>query len=169
MTGATRDVSPGPIVDRRFEEIETGSISTAGPITVTAREIIAFARRYDPLPMHVDDDAGQATVHDSLIASGVLTVALKQRLIMSIERNIAIIGAATIENQKFLCPVRPGDALILHQTCVSKRTSRSRRDRGLVTWDFRLTNQRGEEVFSSRDIVMIRRKSPEPDDEGTAS
>ena len=152
------DVELGPVVEVFLEDIELGRVRDAGPITVTADEIISFAERYDPLPMHVSDAGGQATVHDSLIASGVLTIALKQRMIMSIDRNAAIIGAAKIEDQNFLKPVRGGDELSMRQECVGKRESRTRSDRGLVTWEFVLTNQRGEAVFSSRDIVMVKRR-----------
>ena len=77
---------------------------------------------------------------------------------MSIERNTAIIGAAKIEDQNFLKPVRDGDELSMRQECLSKRISKSRSDRGLVTWEFALTNQQGDCVFSSRDIVMVRRR-----------
>ena len=153
-----KDVEPGPVVELFLEDIDVGRVREAGPITVTADEIVTFATRYDPLPMHISDEGGEATVHDSLIASGVLTIALKQRMIMSIERNTAIIGAAKIEEQNFLKPVRGGDELSVRQECIGKRDSKTRSDRGLVIWDFLVTNQRGEAVFSSRDIVMVRRR-----------
>lgn len=153
-----RDVTPGPVVERFLDDYREGDIQEAGPISVTAEEIIQFAKRYDPLPMHLSAAGGQDTVHASLISSGVLTIALKQRLIMSIERNTAIIGAVRIDNQQFLKPVRPGDDLSMHQVCTGMRRSRSRPDRGLLTWAFTLTNQKGEIVFSSDDTVMVRRK-----------
>lgn len=153
---ALRDVEPGPVVERFLDDYRKGEVQDAGPLSVTAREIIEFAARYDPLPMHVSTADGKASVHDSLISSGVLTIALKQRLIMSIERNTAIIGAVRIDNQQFLKPVRPGDELSMHQVCTGARESASRPDRGLVFWTFELTNQRGEVVFSSDDTVMVR-------------
>ena len=157
-THYAKDVEPGPVVELFLEDLELGRVSEAGPITVTREEIISFAERYDPLPMHISDEDGKATVHDSLIASGVLTIALKQRLIMSIERNTAIIGAAKIEDQNFLKPVRAGDELSIRQECVERRDSRTKRDRGLAVWVFSMSNQLGERVFSSRDVVMIRRR-----------
>ena len=160
---AILDVMLGPVVERFLEDIEIGEVDKTGPITVTAEEIISFAEKYDPLPMHISENEGRATIHSSLIASGVLTIALKQRMIMSIERNAAIIGAAKVEKITFHKPVRPGDDLKMRRTCLNKRESRSRLDRGLVTWDFQITNQKGEEVLSSRDIIMIRRKATEPD------
>lgn len=157
-SNTVHDVEPGPVVEIFLEDIEVGRVREAGPITVTAEEIVGFCDRYDPLPMHVSDAGGKATVHDSMIASGVLTIALKQRLIMSIERNTAIIGAAHIDDLNFLRPVRAGDELFVRQVCADKRESASRSDRGLVTWDFEMRNQRGEAVFTSRDLVMVRRR-----------
>ncbi len=158
MTKDIKDVAPGPVVEHFFEDIEVGEVRTAGPVTVTVEEILSFARRYDPLPMHTSDAGGRETPHDSMISSGVLTVALKQRMIMSIERNKALIGAARIEEQNFLRPVRPGDELSICQECVDKRESRSKPDRGLVTWAFEVTNQNGDVVLNSRDQVMVRRR-----------
>lgn len=152
------DVAYGPVVERFLEDIEIGELQEAGPITVTAEEIVSFAERYDPLPMHISDEGGQATVHDSLIGSGVLTIALKQRLIMSIERNSAIIGAARIDDLNFLRPVRAGDELSMRQRCIDKRDSKSRTDRGLVTWEFEIFNQTGENVLTSRDTIVLRRR-----------
>tara|TARA_E500000331_G_C16804115_1_gene517904 strand:+ start:53 stop:553 length:501 start_codon:yes stop_codon:yes gene_type:complete len=150
------DVEAGPVVERFLDDYREGEIQDAGPITVTAREIIEFAENYDPLPMHINVVDGEATVHDSLISSGVLTIALKQRLIMSIERNSAIIGAVRIDNQQFLKPVRPGDELSMHQVCTGTRKSVSRPDRGLTFWKFELSNQMGEIVLASDDTVMVR-------------
>ena len=158
MTDQIRDVVPGPVVQRWFEDIEVGLVRTAGPVTVTAEEIVRFAERYDPLPMHVSEAAGAETEHRGMIASGVLTIAIKQRMIMSIERNTAIIGAVRLDDLNFLLPVRPGDELSLRQECVSKRESRSRPDRGLVAWQFDVTNQDGALVMTSRDHVMTRRR-----------
>lgn len=152
------DVAHGPVVERYLEDYAEGETQRAGPITVLAEEIISFAERYDPLPMHLTMKDGQATIHDSLIASGVLTIALKQRMIMSVERNSAIIGAVRIDEQQFLKPVRPGDELSMYQICTGTRPSKSRPDRGLAFWDFELTNQIGEVVFSSKDTVMVRRR-----------
>ncbi len=158
MTRNIKDVEPGRVVEHFFEDIKVGEVRTAGPITVTAEEILAFARRYDPLPMHTSTAGGRETPHESMISSGVLTIALKQRMIMSIERNTALIGAARIEEQNFLRPVRPGDELSIRQECVDKRESRSKPDRGLVTWAVEVINQSDAVVLNSRDQVMVRRR-----------
>ena len=88
----------------------------------------------------------------------MLTIALKQRLIMSIERNSEIIGAARIDDLNFLRPVRAGDELSMRQVCTANRESKSRPDRGLVTLEYEIFNQNGENVLTSRDTIMMRRR-----------
>ena len=40
-----------------FEETEVGETRKAGPYLVTKSEIIQFAKQYDPVPRHVDEEA----------------------------------------------------------------------------------------------------------------
>ena len=37
-----------------FEDFRVGEVYVFGPVTVQEDDIIAFARRYDPQPMHLD-------------------------------------------------------------------------------------------------------------------
>ena len=37
-----------------FEDYPVGAVFAGGPIVVTEQEILDFARRHDPQPMHVD-------------------------------------------------------------------------------------------------------------------
>ena len=40
-----------------FEEIEVGASRKAGPYLVSKNEIVQFAKQYDPVPRHIDEDA----------------------------------------------------------------------------------------------------------------
>ena len=42
-----------------FEELEIGTRSTAGPYVVSRDEIIQFAKKYDPVPRHLDEEAAR--------------------------------------------------------------------------------------------------------------
>ena len=46
--------------ERYFEDYRPGLIVTAGPVIVSEAEILDFARRYDPQPMHTDPASAQA-------------------------------------------------------------------------------------------------------------
>ena len=42
-----------------FEDYPVGAVFAGGPIVVTEQEILDFARRHDPQPMHVDKEAAK--------------------------------------------------------------------------------------------------------------
>ena len=50
---------------------------------ITAEEIVAFARQFDPQPFHLDADAARASIYGSLIASGLHTASLFTRLFVT--------------------------------------------------------------------------------------
>jgi acyl dehydratase len=66
---------------RYYEDYPVGAVFTGGPITVSEQEILDFARRYDPQPMHVDRAAAQTGQFGGLIASGWHTGALMMQLL----------------------------------------------------------------------------------------
>ena len=43
-----------------FEDLEEGASIPLGTKTVTAAEIVEFAREFDFQPMHLDEEAGKA-------------------------------------------------------------------------------------------------------------
>ena len=47
-----------------------------GPVNVEENELIEFALRYDPQPMHIDPEAAKKGPYKGLIASGWQTCAL---------------------------------------------------------------------------------------------
>ena len=65
---------------RFFEDFTKGAVVEFGGITVTEPEIIAFARQFDPQPMHTDPVAAANGPTGGLIASGWHTVGLRMRM-----------------------------------------------------------------------------------------
>ena len=62
-----------------FEELEIGTRSAAGPYIVSKDEIIQFAKQYDPVPRHIDEQAAARSVFGGLTASGSHTFADHRR------------------------------------------------------------------------------------------
>ena len=56
----TRSEFAVPIEERWFEDFVPGTVYEFGHMEVTEAEIIDFARRFDPQPMHVDAQAADA-------------------------------------------------------------------------------------------------------------
>ena len=145
--------------ERYFEDYRPGLIVTAGPVIVSEAEILDFARRYDPQPMHTDAASAQAGQFGGLIASGWHTAALTMRLIatefLSPQSGLASPG---IEELRWLKPVRPGDALSLRATVLDARPSRSKPDQGIVRSLVEILNQHGEVVMTLKPVSIIRRR-----------
>ena len=139
-----------------FEDFEIGQSRSAGIHELAADEIIAFARQWDPQPWHVDEEAARLTPMGGLTASSVHTYAIAALLLNRME---SVAGIASIRHEIELPnPARPGDRLALTMTCVEKRPSESKPDRGLITFDGVLANQDGTPVLRLRSLMLIWRR-----------
>ncbi|MBM3511430.1 MAG: acyl dehydratase [Alphaproteobacteria bacterium] len=144
-----------------FEDLPPGRVLTAGPYTVERGEMLAFAGKWDPLPIHVDPDAAARTLHGGIIASGTYTIAVKQRLLTALGFNDAILGTMGHDAMRFPNPVRAGDRLSLTVACVFARPSASRPTCGIVKYQVSLANQSGTVVLDYLDTVLVA-KRPAP-------
>lgn len=138
-----------------FEEMVPGTRETGPELVVDGDEMLAFARKYDPLPIHVDEDAARAAF-GGLTAPGCYVLALKQQLIHRLPNRHAVIASGGYDEVRFHAPVRAGDRLRLELEWVERRPSKSRPDRGVVTVRFELVNQDGTVVMSHRDTILVR-------------
>lgn len=142
-----------------FEDLTPGTRFAHGPVTVTADAIVAFAQEFDPMPFHLDEAAGEGSLLGGLAASGWHSCCLMMRMICDgFLLDAAGMGSPGIEEVRWLKPVRPGDALTMHATVTEARPSRSRRDMGLVKFEFALVNQDGASVTVMSNLVMFARR-----------
>jgi acyl dehydratase len=132
-----------------FEDLEAGQVVELGSRTVTADEIIDFAREFDPQPFHLDPEAARESVFGGLIASGWHTGAMWMRLYVdSMLGNSAARGSPGIEELRWLAPVRPGDTLAGWLTVLETTPSETAPDRGTVRIRGEMVNQDGITVMS---------------------
>jgi acyl dehydratase len=95
-----------------------------------------------------------------ITASSAHTYAVAARLL---NRMSAVAGIASLKHEFELpAAARPGDRLTLTMTCVDKRASESKPDRGLVTFDSVLVNQAGTVVLKLRSLMMIKTRLAAP-------
>jgi acyl dehydratase len=160
-----RDELAMPIADRWFEDFVAGDVYEFGDIAVTEGEILDFARRFDPQPMHVDPEAAAHGDFAGLIASGWHTAGLMMRLLVDhflpVDASIASPG---IDELRWSHPVRPGDVLRLRVTVLEATRSRSRPDRGMLRTLTEVLNQGGAVVMSLKPMNLLRCR-PSGDDE----
>jgi acyl dehydratase len=132
-----------------FEDFVPGWTFENGPRTLSADEITAFARDWDPQDYHTDEAAARASPFGGLIASGWQTACVGMRLMCDgYLTDSSCVGSPGIDELKFLKPVRPGDALRFRAVVLEARPSQSKPDRGIVSWRWEVLNQDGEVVLS---------------------
>ncbi|MDB5619611.1 MaoC family dehydratase [Tardiphaga sp.] len=127
-----------------FEDFQPGLLGSYGPRHVTREEIIAFAREYDPQPMHLDDEAANASMLKGLAGSGWHMCALMMRMMFDgFLHETASLGSPGVNEMRWLAPFRPGDDLMLDVEVVEARPSMSRPSIGIVTFKCSTRNAKG--------------------------
>jgi acyl dehydratase len=115
------------------EDLALGEPYVFGRKAVTAEEIMAFGRAYDPQPMHTDPEAAKATPVGGLCASGWHTCAMMMRMAVDgLLGRAASLGSPGLDEVRWRRPVRPGDVLGLRYTVQRKRVLASRPDVGIA-------------------------------------
>jgi acyl dehydratase len=140
-----------------FEDVVIGAVETSGDFLVTEAEIIAFASRYDPLPIHIDRQAAAAGPFGVLTASGAHMIAIRMRLLHDFAYGGGVIAAVGLDEVRFLAPLRVGQTCKVESEFLEKRQSTKRPDRGVVTIRQSLLAD-GAPVLTLKDIVLMRRR-----------
>jgi acyl dehydratase len=146
---------------RYFEDFEPGLVMEFGPRLVTREEIIAFAAEFDPQPMHMDEEAGRASMLHGLGGSGWHTCCLMMRMIADgFLLNSSSMGAPGIDEIKWLSPLRPGSQITVRATATETKASRSRPDRGFVKFLYEVSDQSGTRIMTLVCSMMLLRREP---------
>jgi acyl dehydratase len=139
-----------------YEDFEIGGTIPIGEKHVTAAEIIEFASEFDYQPMHLDEEAGKASILGGLSASGWHTCCMFMKLMCDgFLLDSTSQGSPGIDYVRWKRPVLAGDTLIGTSTVTAKRISASRPGLGFVTVEHRLVNQRGEVVLELSNTGMF--------------
>jgi acyl dehydratase len=150
-----------------FEDFPLNVKVTLGSYTFTEENIIAFGKRYDPQPFHVDKEAALRSPYGGLIASGWHTAAVWMKLMLAYRR--ARIEAGAEETQanyvspgvrelRWLKPVRPGTTLTYANEPFAKLDWPSRPQYGLIEGKNEARDEVGELYYSFINRVLIVRK-----------
>jgi acyl dehydratase len=140
-----------------FEDIAVGATARFGAYEVTREEVMDFARKYDPQPFHLDDEAAAKTHFGRLSASGWHTCAMVMSMVVAnLAKNAqAGLGSPGIDELRWLKPVYPGDTLSCETEVLEKRVSASRPEMGLFKSRMTVRNQDGVAVMTMLSNGMI--------------
>ena len=143
-----------------FEDLETGAETEFGTYEVTREEVLEFAKKYDPQPFHLSDEAAAKTHFGRIAASGWHTAAMTMAVIARhvVKHEQAGLGSPGIDELRWKKPVYPGDTLTVRGEVLEKTPSRSKPEIGSFRTRTTVTNQDGDTVMTFVSIVLIRRR-----------
>ena len=133
--------------------------------TITDADLVNFAGLSgDFNPLHTDEEFARQTQFGGRIfhGPGVFSVAIGLESRLGIKEGTAIAFLGMSWNLRR--PVRIGDTIRVEQRVAAVRPSASKPDRGVVTFDVLVKNQRDEVCHDGQWFVMFRRQDTIPAD-----
>jgi acyl dehydratase len=142
------------VSNRYLEDLQVGEKTQTGSVTITEEDILDFARKFDPQPMHTDPN-----VEGGLIASGWHTGALVMRLVADARPlgSLPLLGMG-VDGIQWAQPVRPGDTIHVETEVLAIRPSKSKPTHGIVKLRSTARNQNGEVVYVVTPNVWVPRR-----------
>lgn len=139
----------------KFAEFEVGKTFVTEKVQLTKEDILQFAKSYDPQYFHTNEELAKESPYRSLIASGfqTLTVVWAKWIEMDI-LGLDCLGGIDAEI-KWTKPVIPNDELFGEFTVANKKEV-SDDQRGLITFDIVIKNQKEETVLTGSTNIFVK-------------
>ena len=146
----------GPL-RRWFEEIDVGEESESPGRTVTEADIVLFAGLSgDYNVLHTDAEFMKSSSFGERIAHGLLGLAIQSGLFTRSAIPDATLGGGTLR-WKFKGPIKIGDTIRVRARVTAKEDA-PKVDRGLVTVQRQVLNQRDEIVQEGETDLVVQRR-----------
>ncbi len=145
---------------RYFDEWQVGdTINHSITRTVTETDnVLVSALTHNPQPMHLDHEAAAASEFGKPLVNSVYTFGLMVGVSVADTTLGTLVANLGYDKLIFPSPVFVGDTLRAESECVGVRESKSRPNAGIVTWEHRSFNQRGELVCKcSRSALLLKK------------
>ena len=141
-----------------YEDLEVNQVFESPKRTITDADVSQFASfSGDFNPIHTDEEFAKTTQFGTRILHGpagfAIATGLESRLGIKEGTAIAFLGMSW----DLRAPIIPGDTIHVIETIASKRET-SKKDRGIVNFDVKLVNQKGEVCQEGEWKVMMMRK-----------
>ena len=145
---------------RFFDEWQVGDV-IAHQVTRTVTEtdnVLVSALTHNPQPMHLDHEAAAASEFGRPLVNSIYTFGLMVGVSVADTTLGTLIANLGYDKLVFPSPVFVGDTLRSESECLEVRESKSRPNAGIVTWEHRSFNQRGELVCKCTRSALLRKK-----------
>ena len=145
---------------RYFDEWQVGdTVTHAVTRTVTETDNLLFSTlTHNPQPLHIDAEAARESEFGQILVNSCLTFSLAVGVSVADTTLGTLVANLGFDEVRLPKPVFLGDTLRFESEVVTLRESKSRPDAGIVTWEHRAINQRGETVCTMKRSAMIRKR-----------
>jgi acyl dehydratase len=141
-----------------FDELKIGMSVQTAPAVIEKEKMMAFARDYDNIPLHTDEEYAKKTPFGGLIAPGVMSFMSVWAKYLEVDFFGEALLAGKSSKTEWLKPVYPGDSLTGKVTIagLEKRSEKN----GLVTLTVEVYNQSGALVMTNVTEAIVKCKAP---------
>ena len=145
---------------RYFDEWQVGDrVEHAIRRTVTETDnLLISTLTHNPQPMHLDAEAAKDSEFGQILVNSCLTFSLAVGVSVADTTLGTLVANLGFDEVRLPKPVFIGDTLRFESEVVTLRESKSRPDAGIVTWEHRAINQRGESVCTMKRTALIQKK-----------
>ncbi|UIJ77197.1 MaoC family dehydratase [Acinetobacter sp. SH20PTE14] len=145
-----------------LEDLKVGDHFSSREYEMTVEEIKKFAIAYDPQEFHTDEvKAQQHPIFQGLAASGWHTAAVTMRLWTEcFPVAYGLIGSES--SLRWPRPTRPGDKIRVEVEISAITPSKSKIDRGIVTYVTQALNQHNDVLYMSTTKIVVFSKDFKP-------
>jgi acyl dehydratase len=142
---------------RYFDDIQPGEEYESPGRTVTETDIVIFAGLSgDYNVLHTDAELMKHSIFGERIAHGLLGLAIQAGLFTRATQAYATLAFAGLR-WKFKGPIKIGDTITLRAKVIAKKET-GKPDRGLITLERTVLNQRGEVVQEGETDLIVERR-----------
>ena len=145
-----------------LEDLTVGDRFTSRRYLMSEDEVLTFARLYDPQSFHTDAEAAaKHPIFKGLAASGWHTAAVTMRLWTEcFPVAYGLIGSES--HVRWPRPTRINDELYVVVEITDIHHSRSKPERGIVSYETQTFNQNDEVVYQSTTKILVFTKQYQP-------
>jgi acyl dehydratase len=145
---------------RFFDEWQVGdTVAHAVTRTVTETDnVLVSALTHNPQPMHLDHELAAQSEFGRPLVNSIYTFGLMVGVSVSDTTLGTLVANLGYDRLVFPAPVFVGDTLRSESECLEVRDSKSRPNAGIVTWEHRSFNQRGELVCKCTRSALLLKK-----------
>ena len=137
-----------------FEDIQPGMSVEIAPVRIEKEKMMAFAREYDPIPLHTDEEYAKATPFGGLIAPGVMSFMSVWAKYLEVDFFGEELLAGKSTKIEWLKPVYAED--ILSGKATVTNLLRRNPKNGLVEITIEARNQHGDIVLKDVTEAVVR-------------